>query len=90
MWQWLNFRISACDEYSCQTGDDLPIQALSTIAANEKNLEEIIEQEQKRPGNCDSGEVIEQIFDQPFLNAIYKTRKVLDTVNCQTVGERQR
>ena len=52
--------------------------------------EEKIKQEQKRSGNCDSGEVIDQIFDQPFLNAIYKTRKVLDTVNCQTVGERQR
>ena len=83
-----------CDPYSCKPEEDYNIQLLSTVEANVKNVDKTLELNTKlrtqRDGTCVEVEkILDSIFNNTFLNAIYKTEKLEKQSQCQSAGSRR-
>ena len=91
LWQSL---FPACDPYSCQPDDDYNIQLLSTVEANVENVDKTLVLNANltthRYGHCaEAQDIVDGILNNPFLNAIYKTEKLEQQSQCESVGSRR-
>jgi len=72
----------ACDQYLCKQDSSYMLQLLSTLNANIDNVDEISKQT-RQLCTSESEDLLGKIFEDPFFNAVYKTRKLLKQVGCQ-------
>ena len=79
-----------CDPYSCKPEEDYNIQLLSTVEANVENVDKILNLTTQRDGSCaEAQDIVDGIFNNMFLNAIYKTDKLEKQSQCKSAGSRR-
>ena len=79
---------------SCQPDDDYNIQLLSTVEANVENVDKTLALNAnlttQRDGSCaEAQDIVDGIFNNTFLNAIYRTGKLEKQSQCDSVGSRR-